>query len=49
MNTVRMKVEMLENAEPEDLIFYEAPVHVAIYIGDGMIVHAMHEIGICIS
>lgn len=43
------KVEDLENAEPGDLIFYEMPDHVAIYIGDGMIVHAMPEIGICIS
>lgn len=43
------KVEALENAEPGDVIFYETPAHVAIYIGDGMIVHAMPEIGICIS
>ena len=43
------KVEALENAEPGDLVFYETPAHVAIYIGDGMIVHAMPEIGICIS
>lgn len=43
------KVEALENAAPGDLIFYETPAHVAIYIGDGMIVHAMPEIGICIS
>ena len=43
------KVEALEHAKPGDLIFYETPAHVAIYIGDGMIVHAMPEIGICIS
>ncbi len=43
------KVESLENAKPGDLIFYETPAHVAIYIGDGMVVHAMPEIGICIS
>ncbi len=43
------KVEALENAKPGDLIFYETPAHVAIYIGDGMVVHAMPEIGICIS
>lgn len=43
------KVEALENAKPGDLVFYETPAHVAIYIGDGMIVHAMPEIGICIS
>ncbi|MBD5494307.1 MAG: C40 family peptidase [Lachnospiraceae bacterium] len=43
------KIEAIENAKPGDLIFYETPPHVAIYIGDGMIVHAMPEIGICIS
>lgn len=43
------KIETLENAKPGDLIFYETPAHVAIYIGDGLIVHAMPEIGICIS
>ena len=43
------KVETLENAEPGDLIFYETPAHAAIYLGDGMVVHAMPETGICIS
>ncbi len=43
------KVETLENARPGDLIFYETPDHVAIYIGDGFIVHAMPRIGICTS
>ncbi len=44
------KVEALENAEPGDLIFYETPAHVAIYIGDEMIVHPVPELGIiCIS
>lgn len=43
------KVETLENAQPGDLIFYETSSHVAIYIGDGMIVHAMPDNGICIS
>ncbi len=47
--TLGTKVDALENAAPGDLIFYETPDHVAIYIGDGMIVHAMPEIGICIS
>ena len=47
--TLGTKVEVLENAEPGDLIFYETPPHVAIYIGDGMIVHAMPKMGICIS
>lgn len=43
------RVETLENANPGDLIFYETPAHVAIYIGDGMIIHAMPKIGICVS
>ncbi len=47
--TSGMKVETIENAEPGDLVFYETPAHVAIYIGDGLIVHAMPEMGICIS
>ncbi len=34
---------------PGDFIFYDTPAHVAIYIGDGMVVHAMPELGICIS
>ena len=47
--TSGMKVETIENAEPGDLVFYETPAHVAIYIGDGLLVHAMPEMGICIS
>ena len=43
------KVATLETAVPGDLIFYETPAHVAIYIGDGMVVHATPEFGICIS
>ncbi len=43
------KVETLENAEPGDLVFYETPAHVAIYLGDGLIVHAMPRMGICVS
>lgn len=43
------EVKDLQNAQPGDLIFYETPAHVAIYIGDGMIVHAMPETGICVS
>lgn len=43
------KVETLEDALPGDLIFYETPAHVAIYIGNGLIVHAMPEMGICVS
>jgi len=44
-----IQIETLEKAEPGDLIFYETPAHVAIYIGDGLIVHAMPGIGICTS
>lgn len=43
------KVGALEEAVPGDLVFYETPAHVALYIGDGLIVHAMPEMGICIS
>lgn len=43
------EIEDLHNAQPGDLVFYETPAHVAIYIGDGKIVHAMHEMGICVS
>lgn len=42
-------VRTLEDARPGDLIFYETPAHVGIYIGEGMVVHAMPEIGICVS
>ena len=44
-----IEVETIENAKPGDLIFYKTPAHVAIYIGDGLIVHAMPGMGICIS
>ncbi len=43
------EVDALENAKPGDLVFYETPSHVAIYIGDDMVVHAMPKTGICIS
>ena len=44
------EVQGLEDALPGDLIFYEAPAHVAVYIGDGKIVHALSVAGeICVS
>ena len=43
------EVEMVESAQPGDLIFYETPAHAAIYLGEGMVVHAMPEMGVCIS
>lgn len=44
------EVEGLEDALPGDLIFYETPAHVAVYIGDGKIVHALSVAGeICVS
>ena len=43
------EVEVLENAMPGDLVFYDTPSHVAIYIGDELIVHAMPQDGICVS
>lgn len=39
----------LEDAQPGDLVFYEEPSHVAIYIGEGKIVHADPQYGICVS
>lgn len=39
----------MENAQPGDLFFYNDLHHVAIYIGDGKIIHAYPEDGICIS
>lgn len=44
-----LDIENLENAEPGDLICYDNPSHVAIYIGAGKIVHSYPEIGVCIS
>lgn len=43
------KVESLEAARPGDLLFYEEPSHVAVYIGDNKIVHADTRHGICVS
>ena len=42
-------VESLEDAEPGDLICFDDPSHVAIYMGDGKIVHATPEDGVCVS
>ncbi len=42
-------VKTLEDAQPGDLIFYDSPAHVAIYLGDGKVIHAMPQEGICIS
>lgn len=44
-----MNVDAIEDAIPGDLVFYDTPSHVAIYIGDGMIVHSMSQDGICVS
>lgn len=43
------KVDGLENARPGDLLFYEDPLHVAFYLGDGWIVHSFPNEGICLS
>lgn len=43
------QVQGLENALPGDLVFYENPGHVGIYIGEGKIVHADPAYGICVS
>ncbi len=43
------EVDGLENAREGDLLFYDNPSHVAIYLGDGFIVHAYPGEGICVS
>lgn len=43
------EVASLENAFPGDLVFYDTPAHVAVYIGDRKVVHAMPQDEICIS
>ena len=43
------EVDGLENAQPGDLICYDNPEHVAIYLGEGRIVHATLSEGVCIS
>ena len=43
------EVDGLENAQPGDLICYGNPEHVAIYLGEGRIVHATLSAGVCIS
>lgn len=44
-----VEIEGLENALPGDLLFYENPAHVAIYIGSGKVIHAYPGNGICVS
>lgn len=34
---------------PGDLVFYNTPAHVAINIGNGMVVHSLPQDGICVS
>ena len=43
------EVDGIEDACPGDLIFYDGPSHVAVYIGDNKIVHADTQLGICVS
>lgn len=43
------EVSAIGDAQPGDLVFYETPSHVAIYIGNGQVVHAMPQKGICVS
>lgn len=43
------EVDGLDNAQPGDLLFYQEPSHVAVYIGDNKIVHADTENDICVS
>lgn len=43
------QIDALANALPGDLVFYETPTHVAIYMGNNKVIHAMPQIGICVS
>ena len=43
------EVDGVDNAKAGDLVFYDTPAHVALYIGDGFVVHAMPQDGIIIS
>ena len=44
-----IEVDSINNAKAGDLVFYDTPAHVAIYVGDGLVVHAMTQEGICVS
>lgn len=44
-----IEVDSVENAKAGDLVFYDTPAHVAIYVGDELVVHSMPQEGICIS
>ena len=44
-----IEVDSVENAKAGDLVFYDTPAHVAIYVGNGLVVHSMPQEGICIS
>lgn len=48
-NDFGIEISLLEDAVPGDLVFYDTPAHVAIYIGDEKVVHALPQHGICIS
>ena len=43
------EVDSISNAKVGDLVFYDTPAHVAIYIGDGLVVHSMPQEGVCVS
>ena len=44
-----IEITALENAKVGDLVFYDTPSHVAIYIGERLVVHAVPQEGICVS
>ena len=44
-----IEVDSVNNAKAGDLVFYDTPAHVAIYVGDELVVHSMPQEGICIS
>ncbi len=44
-----IEITTIENAKVGDLVFYDTPSHVAIYIGNSLIVHAVPQEGVCVS
>ena len=47
---LKADLKEIANVEAHDLIFYDTPSHVAIYIGNGRVVHASNErVGIITS
>lgn len=44
-----IEVDSVNSAKAGDLVFYDTPAHVAIYVGGGLVVHSVPQEGICVS